>query len=326
MSPYCFLENRKVVESPAAEVPEQKDLFYNQVPGVAPAGFDLHHVMPECGKKARQFIETQRDSRKPFFLYLPLTAPHLPIVPNQEFAGKSKAGQYGDFVVEMDSIAGSVLKTLKEEGMEQNTLVFFSSDNGGLWHWWDFKEQDDARYGRITPRGKYEKDYGHRSNGHLRGTKGDLWDGGHRVPLIVSWPARSNRAQVNHRLVCLTDILATVAELCGVPLPAGSAEDSVSMAAHLFDPGSTARGRETVVYHSVLGEFAIQKGNWKLILKRGSGGFSEPKSIPMQEGGPAGQLYDMAADPQETRNLYRERPDVVKSLTELLAQVRQGNQ
>lgn len=325
MSPYCFIENRKPVEYPGAETPEQKDLFFNQVAGVAPSGFDLHNVLPECGKKAREFLTRQRGSTKPFFLYMPLTAPHLPVVPNKEFEGRSKAGQYGDYVAEMDSIAGSVLDTLKSLGREENTLVFFSSDNGGLWHWWEFKEADDVQYGRITPRGKYEKDFGHQSNGSLRGTKADLWEGGHRVPLIAAWPARIRDPRVNERLVCLTDIMATVAEICGIKLPGGAAEDSISMAQHLLDAKSTAPGRESVVYHSVLGEFAIQKGKWKLILKRGSGGFSTPKSVPVKEGEPAGQLYDMASDPAETHNVYLQHPDVVSSLTRLLNQYRSGS-
>ncbi len=324
MSPYCFIENRKPLQPPATETPERKDLFYNQGPGVAPAGFELSDVLPELGKRARHFIEKQRGSRNPFFLYLPLTAPHLPVVPSKEFEGRSKAGRYGDFVVELDSVVGSVLQTLKEQAIEQNTLVFFTSDNGGLWHWWELQETDDVKYGRLTPRSKYEKGYGHRSNGMLRGTKADLWDGGHRVPLIVSWPARNNRGQVNQRLVCLTDVISTVAELCNLKLPNGAAEDSVSMAAHLFNAASTASGRDSVVYHSVLGEFAIQKGEWKLILKRGSGGFSVPKRIEPQAGEPAGQLYNMMSDPQETRNVYNQHPELVQSLTELLNECRRG--
>ncbi len=315
MSPYCFIENDRVTSAPSEPTPDRKDLFLNQSPGVTPPGFDLRSVLPESGKKACEFIAKQKGMQKPFFLYMPLSAPHLPIVPNPEFEGKSKAGRYGDFVVEMDHVVGQVLQALKANGFERDTLVFFSSDNGGLWHWWEFEEADDVKAGKTTPRGKYVKDYGHQSNGHLRGTKADLWEGGHRVPLLVSWPARSRKALVNERLVCLTDVIRTVAELCSLPLPQEAAEDSISMASHLFGGAPKGKGRTDIVTHSVRGEFAIQKDNWKLILKRGSGGFSAPQSVP---GEPAGQLYDMAKDPRETKNVYAEHPDVVASLAALL--------
>ena len=324
MSPYCFLENRRVVSYPRIETPAQKDLFLNQVAGVTSAGFDLHNVLPECGKRARQFIDSQRGAKNPFFLYLPLTGPHLPIVPTKEFIGKSKAGQYGDFVAEVDSIAGSVLDRLKANGMDRNTLVFFTSDNGSLWQWWKFQEADDVNYGRITPRSQYMKDFGHQSNGPLRGTKADLWEGGHRVPFIVSWPDRISRPRVDDALICLTDVITSVAELCGIRLPSDCAEDSISMAGHLLGASPAGKGREDVVFHSVQGEFAIQKANWKLIVKRGSGGFSVPKTVPVKDGEPAGQLYDVTADPQETRNVYLKHPGVVQSLTGLLQRYKQS--
>ena len=109
-----------------------------------------------------------------------------------------------------------------------------------------------------------------------------MWEGGHRVPFIVSWPDRISRPRVDDPLICLTDVITSVAELCGIRLPSGCAEDSISMAGHLLGVSTPGEGRQDVVYHSVQGEFAIQKANWKLIVKRGSGGFSVPKTVPIK--------------------------------------------
>ena len=323
MSPYCFVENTRTVGLPETQAPRDMTLFMNQSAGVSTAGFDLHRVLPECGRKARAFLEKQ-SAAKPFFLYMPLPAPHLPVVPNKEFEGRSKAGLYGDYVMEMDAVAGSILDTLKSKGLDRNTLVMFSSDNGGLWHWWDFVEADDVAYGKITPRGKYEKDHGHQSNGILRGTKADVWDGGHRVPLITAWPDHIAPGRVSDRLVCLTDFLATCAGICGVPLPRDAAEDSFSMLPILFGGTDVKAPRHDIIYHSSRGEFSIQDGDWKLILVRGSGGFSAPVRIEPKEGEARGQLYNMAQDPRETRNVYLEYPDIVARLSALLQKYRQA--
>jgi arylsulfatase A-like enzyme len=323
MSPYCFMENDRTVGLPGVRSERDVSLFMNQVAGVKTGGFDLHTVLPECGRKARAFLEKQT-AAKPFFLYMPLSAPHLPIVPNREFEGRSKAGLYGDLVVEMDAVAGSVLDTLKSKGLDRNTLVFFSSDNGGLWHWWDFVEADDVAHGRITPRGQYVKDHGHQGNGILRGTKADIWDGGHRVPLIAAWPGHIPAGRVSDKLVCLIDFMATSAEVCGVPLPQDAAEDSFSMLPVLLRPEDAKPVRRDIIYHSSRGEFSIQEGDWKLILTRGSGGFSSPVRLEPKQGEARGQLFNMSKDPQETRNVYLEHPDVVARLAGLLQKYRQA--
>ncbi len=321
MSPYCFIENKRTVGVPDVPSADSRSLFLNQVPGVTTKGFDLHDVLPACTKKAAEFIARQT-ARQPFFLYLPLPAPHLPVVPNKEYIGRSRAGLYGDFVAEMDASVGTVFDALDKRGLAENTLVIFTSDNGGLWHWWDFKEADDVKFGKITPRGQYEKDFGHRSNGDWRGTKADLWEGGHRVPFIVRWPGRAKSATVCGQSVCLTDVIATCAEICGVPLPVDAAEDSFSMLPLLSDPERAGAVRKDIIYHSLRGEFAIRAGEWKLIERRGSGGFSTPRTIEPKAGGPKGQLYNIVLDPRETRNVYDEHPDVVERLARLLDQYR----
>jgi arylsulfatase A-like enzyme len=321
MSPYCFIENDRALKPPDVDTPKDMSLFMNQASGVMPNGFDLHQVLPECERRARGFLEKQ-SAAKPFFLYMPLPSPHLPIVPTKEWEGHSKAGLYGDYVEQTDAVAGSILETLKAKGLDRNTLVFFSSDNGGLWHWWDFVEADDVKYGRITPRGQYEKDHGHQSNGLLRGTKADIWEGGHRVPLIAAWTDHIPAGKVTDQIVCLTDVMATCAEACGVSLPREAAEDSFSILPLLRHPDGAAPVRRDIIFHSSRGLFSIQEGEWKLILVRGSGGFSMPLQVEVKEGEARGQLYNMRQDPRETHNVYLEHPDIVKRLSDLLQKYR----
>jgi arylsulfatase A-like enzyme len=224
----------------------------------------------------------------------------------------------------MDAVAGSILDTLKSKGLDRNTLVFFASDNGGLWHWWDFVEADDVKYGKLTPRSQYEKDHGHQSNGILRGTKADIWEGGHRVPFLAAWPDHIPAGKTSDQLVCLTDVIATCAEICGVKLPKEAAEDSFSMLPVLRSPERAKPVRRDIIFHSSRGLFSIQEGEWKLILVRGSGGFSAPLKIEPMEGEAKGQLYNVSEDPRESRNVYLEHPEIVARLEALLQKYRQA--
>jgi arylsulfatase A len=192
---------------------------------------------------------------------------------------------------------------LEKTGAADNTLIVFTSDNGGLWHTWKFVERDDVASGRVTPRAKYTADYGHASNGQLRGTKADIWEGGHRVPFIIRWPGRAKPRSVSDHLVCLTELLATCADLMGVKLPAAAGPDSISLVPVFIDPSRPKPVRDHVVLHSLRGVFAIRQGDWKLIPARGSGGFSAPINV-RDAAGPAGQLYNLRSDPAESRNVY----------------------
>ena len=319
MSPYCFVDNGRSVGIPDVKTPDNRTLFMNQVPGMKTRDFRLEDVLPVCTRKAVEFINRQKAGGKPFFLYMPLSAPHLPVVPNKQYEGRSQAGKYGDFVVEMDAAVGAVLNTLEATGAAANTLVFFTSDNGGLWHWWDFREADDVARGKISARGNHVKDFGHQSNASMRGTKADVWEGGHRVPFLVRWPGRIKPGATSDQLICLTDFIATCAEITGARLPADAGEDSYSMVPLLT--GSQAKGpvRPDVICHSLRGEFVVRQGDWKLILTRGSGGFSAPVTV---EGEPKGQLYNLKTDPRETRNVYAENPAIVAKLTKLLDRYR----
>lgn len=313
MSPYCFIDGRQTVGVPDKESAENRDtIFRNGVAGVKTADFTLEGVLPAFKARAVKFIEEQAaDSSKPFFLYLPLNSPHLPVAPNEPFLDKSGAGLYGDFVVETDDCIGAVLAALDEAGVAENTLVIVTSDNGGLWHQWTPQEADDVAGYKPTPRAQETAQHGHHSNADFRGTKADIWEGGHRVPFLVRWPARVKPGVVNPALVCLTDVLATLAEIMGESLPEGAGPDSQSFLAAL--DGAT-RARSSVIHHSLNGTFAIRTGPWKLCGVRGSGGFSQPKVVKTKPGEPEGQLYHTKKDPQETTNLWLEEPDVVKRL------------
>ena len=316
MPPYQWIENDRVVRQPDAVMPQSRDEFLSTTTGKMTSDFTLEGVLPRLKKEAVKWIGEKKD--EPFFLYLPLNAPHLPVVPNSEFAGKSKAGRYGDFVFEVDDFVGAVTGALEKNGIEDNTLVLFTSDNGSLWHWWDARNPADVESYRLTPRAKIVQEFGHQGNTHLRGTKADIWEGGHRVPFLVQWPAKIPANTVSDEPVELTDMLATVAAMVGEGLAENAGEDSYNILPAMLGEKSEAPIREAMVHHSLRGMFAIRQGDWKLVLGQGSGGFSVPRGLKHDSKWPDGQLYDLAIDPRETENLYEKHPDSVASMTALL--------
>lgn len=299
MEPYLFFENDKTVEQPTARTPganSPRGYFWRE--GQIAPGFKIEQCLPTLADKAVDFIRGRKNQRnQPFFLYVPLTGPHTPWAPTPEFKGKSRAGLYGDFVMQTDAVLGQILKALEETGQSRNTLVMFTSDNGAHW----------------TPEDKTK--FAHRPNGNLKGQKADIADGGHRIPFLARWPGKIKPNSVSHELHCLTDLLATVAEITGGTLPFNAGEDSFSLLPALMGKRGT---RQAIVHHSVDGMFAIRQREWKLCLGRGSGGFSEPRKIVPKPGEPAGELYDLLHDPGETKNLYAQESKRVLELTELL--------
>jgi arylsulfatase A-like enzyme len=329
MPPFCFLLNDRVLHQPVLKQERMRDaLFLATDEGVRSPDFTNFAAMPRFAGESIAFIEAQATAaeKKPFFLYAPLSSPHLPVVVNQEYLGKSQAGEYGDFVVETDAFVGAILDTLDRTGLADNTLVLFTSDNGGLFHYWEAKETDDLAHYKITGRAAHSREFQHQGNAHLRGTKADIWEGGHRVPFLVRWPGQTPADSVSHELVELTDLLATTAAILGVELPAGAGPDSRNLLPALRAAKPTQPVRTFAIHHSMQGVFAIRSGPWKLIPNhRGSGGFSQPKKLdPATEGGPPGQLYHLENDPSETRNVYAEHPDIVKQLSTQL-QALQGD-
>jgi arylsulfatase A-like enzyme len=299
MPPYVFIENHRAVEPPTSTIADNGEVkrgpFWRGGPR-APS-FQMDQVIPSIVDRACRFVES---ARAPFFAYVPLPAPHTPWVPSKPFQGKSKAGLYGDFVEETDASIGRILASLEKTGQAANTLVIVTSDNGAPW------EERDAR-----------EALGHWANARWRGQKADIQEAGHRVPFLVRWPGKVAPGAVSDQTICLTDIFATVAGAVGVPLGSATAEDSVNLLPVLL---GTQKGplREAVVHHSANGLFSIRQGDWKLILGRGSGGFTAPVKIDPKPGEPAGELYNLKDDPHEDRNLYAAQPQIVARLTALL--------
>jgi arylsulfatase A len=317
MSPYCFMENTRTAGIPDIPTLADNSLFMNQVPGLTTEDFSLEGVMPAFLSKAMDYIFAQgHASGNPFFLYLPLSAPHLPIVPSEMYLGKSEAGKYGDFVTEVDDFVGKIMDSLEETGQKDNTIIFFSSDNGGLWHYWNNQETGNNAC-IVTERAKYLKTYGHQSNKDWRGTKADIWEGGHRVPFIACWPGRIKAGSVSKQLICLTDMVATFAAIVDKQLPDNAGEDSYNMLPALLGK-SRLPLRESLVSHSLSGMFSIRRGEWKLILGKGSGGFSQPLHPELLKKEPEGQLYNLKDDPSENINLYLDKPEIVDQLMALL--------
>ena len=303
MEPYVYVENERVVAPPTEQIGASEMRRYGgggfwRAGPIAP-GFTHEGVMPTLTEKAISFIQ-QQSPAKPFFLYFPLTAPHTPWMPTAEFRGKSGAGYYGDFVVQTDAAVGRVMQALADRKLDGNTLVIFTSDNGAHWLPEDIEK------------------WGHHANGSLSGQKSDIWEGGHRVPLIAAWPGRIKAGSMSHDLLCQTDLFATVAAAANAKLPKNTGEDSYDMLPALLGESSEQPIRNSIVHHSSDGTFAIREGAWKLAMALGSHGFSEPKDVKPQPGGPAGQLYNLRDDPEEKNNLWLNKPEIVARLKALL--------
>lgn len=328
MPPFCYLDGEQVVHLPTLKQPRMRDAnFFATDEGLRSPDFTNYGVLPRLAGETIAFLEDHaaKDPERPFFLYAPLPSPHLPVVTNQEYIGTSEAGLYGDFVVETDAYVGAVLDSLDRLDLAANTLIIYTSDNGGLYHYWEAKEADDLKHYKIGGRAAHIREFGHQGNVWMRGTKADIWEGGHRVPFVVRWPGKTPPGTVSDSLVDLTDLLATAADLVGKPLPEGAGADSVSLKPVLLDPATEVR--EHTVHLSFRGVFAIRQGPWKLIPDhRGSGGFSQPRDLdPEKEGGPKGQLYHLGDDPAESNNVYEAHPEVVARLSTLLDEIRSQN-
>jgi arylsulfatase A-like enzyme len=273
-----------------------------------PAGpdFEARQVLPELTRRAVEFIGLRKGdwSPSPFFLYLPLASPHTPIAPTAEWQGKSGLNPYADFVMQTDAAIGAVLEAIERGGYADDTLVIFTSDNGC---------SPEANFTELQA-------MGHFPSARFRGTKADIFEGGHRVPFIVRWPQKVKAGAVSDQLVCLNDFMATAAGIVGAKLPENAGEDSVSILPALLGRADKPI-RDSLVHHSVNGSFAIRQGQWKLALCADSGGWSAPKpGTPAARELPPMQLYDLAVDIGETKNVQAEHPEIVERLTKLLEQ------
>jgi arylsulfatase A-like enzyme len=311
--PYVFIENDRTLGLPSVAAPLRKGTFNR--PGPMLPGWNLTNILPQLTARAVGNIEEAARSPKPFFLYFPLTAPHYPIVPVAEFKGRSRAGDYGDFVAQVDGVVGQVLAALARTGLATNTLVIFTSDNGP-----EVVEIDPGAYARIRA-------YDHRSMAGWRGVKRDTWEGGHRVPFIARWPGRIPAGVVSGETICHVDLLATCAGLVGAQLPPGAGEDSYDLRPALFGETNSQPIRPATVLHGADGKLAIRQGDWVLInapTGEGNGPRGEPGWFKQERGYAttnqfAGELYNLREDPAQGRNLYGEHPERVQRLKALLA-------
>lgn len=308
MPPYCFLENDTLLSIPDDYTPgNDLDMGYYGAfwrAGRMSPGFKFEEVLPTFTTKAENFIQDHAEDEQPFFLYFPLAAPHTPWVAKADFQGSSRAGDYGDFVQMVDATVGRIISTLEENGLAENTILIFTSDNGPFW-----------REDKI-------EEFDHRAAGNLRGMKSDIYEGGHRVPFVVRWPGHVQAGTQSAHTTTLTNLMATCADLLNISLDDQTGEDSYSIWPVLMGETPVNSEAQPVIHHSGGGHFAIRKGDWKLMEQLGSGGFTAPHSIDPEPGGPAGQLYNLAEDPLETKNLYLEKPEMVQELLGELDRIR----
>lgn len=319
--PYMFLRNHRVIDTDIilttdhypARMPDtefawdkkhtddlavywEKGVWWRQ--GEMSRSFRIEEAHSTILEEGIRFIEKQ-DPQSPFFLYMPLTGPHTPWVPTDRFRGESPIGLYGDFVMDIDDVVDQVKKTLIKQGIDENTLLIFTSDNGAYWP----REEIDL--------------HNHDSNWGRTGQKGDIWDGGHRIPFIVSWPDRIEENSEYNHLVSLTDVFSTFAEMTDQEMDSETGDDSFSFLPVLN--GETDNPvRQTMVHHSSRGMYSIRTDEWKFIDGLGSGGFTEPYFEEQQNGEASGQLYRVKSDSLESENIYMQHPDKATELQETL--------
>lgn len=303
IAPYVYIENGKVSDprmhkSDAWRSDEARGMWYRK--GDVAADFDHHTCLQDLTDKSIEYIRSSENSTEPFFLFFPITAPHTPWLPSDEFRGKSGVGIYGDFVCMVDDVVGQIYKTLEETGQAENTIVIFTSDNGSHWLPSDVEQT------------------GHRANGRFSGMKSDIWEGGHRVPYLVTWPAQIKQGATSEQLVCSTDLLATCAEMVGKDLPHDAGEDSYSFWKILTSAKPDDGMRKNVIYHSIEGLFGFREAEWAFLDCKGSGGWSLPEGEAAEL--PSSQLYNLKEDIEEKHNLVGDYPDKAAKMKQILDQ------
>lgn len=273
--------------------------------------WEYKNIAGETTRRAVEFIERSKD--KPFFLFYSSTIPHTPIVPADEFVGTSQAGPYGDFMHELDHHVGTLLQTLEECGILDNTLIIFTSDNGGA----VIDENSPEFMKSMFPENLEAFRRGHKICGDLRGRKHTIYEGGLRVPFLVRWPGQVPAGTETDAIVCLTDLFATFAAMLGRELPPEAAPDSFNALPHWTGAPDT-KIRAAVVLTSAIGNYSLRKGDWKLIVKE--------ELLPEFNnfGENNDQLYNLKEDPAESETLWNRYPDKVQVMKELLHKARSG--
>ncbi|MCF7567039.1 arylsulfatase [Sabulilitoribacter arenilitoris] len=305
MDPYVYVENGKPTAIPDTITGNKEKYTFWRKGDTAP-DFIHEEVTPNFFRRGINYIKEQANNDKPFFLYLPLPSPHTPILPTEEWQGKSDLNPYGDFVMMVDNYINQLQEAVKSAGIEENTLIIFTTDNGC---------SPAADIDSLILKGHYP-------NGIYRGHKADIFEGGHRIPFIAKWPAVIQKGTKNDQVICTTDLMATLADIIDYSLQDDEGEDSYSMMPLFKGEKIEGTFREATVHHSIDGEFAIRKGDWKLIMCPSSGGWSFPR--PRRDSAviatlPPIQLYNLKNDPSEENNLQAENTEKVQELKTLLA-------
>ncbi len=313
---YAFIDGNRIPVPPTQKIDRSKlpNHPYSQDcrDGYIAPDFSMEEVDLVFLKKSREFLENhQRQSPdKPFFLFHSTQGIHLPSFPAPQFQGKTQAGPHGDFIHQLDWTVGQLMETLDKLGVAENTIVILTSDNG--------PEVDTVIDMRKT--------YQHDGARPWRGIKRDAWEGGHRVPFIVRWPSKIKPESHSDQLTSLTDVMATLAAVVGAELPNSAAEDSYNLLP-VWLGNATTPIRPHLLMQAFRGKdtLSIRKGNWKYIDHKSSGGNNyekredlKPFHIPDTDPSAPAQLYDLKADPGETKNLYSSNPDMARELKTLL--------
>lgn len=328
--PYVYVENEGVVgydpedpfvykkRSATQEFPEKGG--YHAIGGAEAAHllYRDKEVGTTFANKSSLWIKN-RPKDKPYFLYLATTNIHHPFTPARQFDGTSEAGIYGDFIHELDWIVGEVVKAVEARGDLENTLIIFTSDNGGM----------------LNLGGQTAWEAGHRMNGDLLGFKFGIWEGGHRVPMIASWPGQIPEDTASDALISQVDLFATFASILGLEIDAGP--DSFDQSKQLFGKAFSPEREELVVLSNSTDHLAIRTKRWLYIPAQGEGGFkgnqwgkhlisgvaattitkqanSDLANGKVRPDAPKTQLYDLKNDPRQTRNVVSEHPEVAKQL------------
>ncbi len=314
--PYAWVENDRIIEAPTKAMDienigfDTKEGAWEFRPGPKVEGWNPYNVLPTLTDKTLEWVNKQ-DENQPFFLYFALPSPHAPIIPNDGFDGKSQAGAYGDFVFQTDWIVGQVLNALKEKGVEDNTIVIFSSDNGPEAYAW-----------------QRAKDYGHFSMGDFRGLKRDVWEGGHHVPFIVKWPGKIAAGAVSDEVISQVDIMATLAKASGIELADNAAPDSYNFLPLLKGKKHKSPYREATVHNTYANRWGIRKGDWLYIDGPTGGHRKIPEFFKKLKGyvdfNTKGLLFNMKEDPEQHLNLYEKYPEKIKEMDIVLQKYREG--
>ncbi|GIW98880.1 MAG: arylsulfatase [Pirellulaceae bacterium] len=313
MAPYVYIRNDRFVSRPTIQQPAVKfPHFVRQGPRAE--DFVIDEALDRLVDEAVAFIDQATAETSPYFLYLPLTAPHKPTQPHQRFRGTTGLGEYGDFVHQVDWSVGQVLRAIDRSEEADETLIIFTSDNGSYMYRYDDPHRVDHVEDASVQGFRQEH---HRANGPWRGTKADIWEGGHRVPTFVRWPGKVESGSRIEAPVCTVDLFATLAEVVGQSVGEQEAEDSFSWIPLLR--GRRADRGAPVIHHSARGMFAIRDGRWKLVAGNGSGGRESPAGKPFE---PPYSLFDLQSDPEEKTNVADRFPDKVAELVAQLEHIR----